>query len=337
MSTFKPLLAETAEDLSALRYPLLASPKLDGIRCVKLNGKALSRKLKPIPNTFVRTWVEANLPDGIDGELLLRDHRTPFNEVSSAIMSEDGEPDFVFAAFDFLQDPNHTSEPDDSSTWANRAHEQEFEVRLDALRHIAHRIRHAGSGIGGQQSPSIGPRLLVVEHVRVDNFDALNLITDRHLIQGYEGTMVRDPAGRYKFGRSTLKEGILLKIKPFVDEEATVVDVVEQMHNKNVATKDNLGHTKRSTAKAGKTPAGKLGALKCVTEDGASFEIGTGFTDAQRVEFWKLANTPSADCSDLSELHGRLVKFKHQPPPGGRKPGEAPRFPVFLGWRSDHD
>lgn len=294
MSSFKPLLAETAEDLGSLRFPLLASPKLDGIRCVKLNGKALSRKLKPIPNDFVRTWVEANLPDGIDGELLLRDHRAPFNEVSSAIMSKDGEPDFVFAAFDYFGDSDYVT----------------FRERFGKLVELASRISN---------------RLQVVPHQLITDAIKLDNVVGLHLSDGYEGTMVRDPNGRYKFGRSTLREGILLKIKPFVDEEATVVGCVEQMHNTNEATKDNLGHTKRSSAKAGKVGTGKLGALVCVTEDGAEFEIGTGFTDEQRVALWR------AD----EMIVGHQVKFKHQPPPGGRKPGEAPRFPVFLGWRVD--
>lgn len=304
MSTFKPLLATTAEDLSTLRYPLLASPKLDGIRCVKLNGKALSRKLKPIPNDFVRTWVEANLPDGIDGELLLRDHRAPFNEVSSAIMSKDGEPDFVFAAFDLFvatsEQLNKTRECSDLP----------FEVRYDALGHALVKFtRH--------------DPVQRVEHRWIRSVEDLHKEVEIHLGLGYEGTMVRDPQGRYKFGRSTLKEGILLKIKPFVDEEATCVGVVEQMHNTNEATRDALGNVKRSSAKAGKVGKGILGALECVTEDGAVFEVGTGFTDTQRSDWW------------TQELVGRQIKFKHQPPPGGRKPGEAPRFPVFLGWRQD--
>jgi hypothetical protein len=31
---------------------------------------------------------------------------------------------------------------------------------------------------------------------------------------------------------------------------------------------------------------------------------------------------------------GRTVKIKHQPDPGGRLEGQAPRFPVFLGFRN---
>jgi DNA ligase-1 len=317
VSTFKPLLAETCEDIATLRYPLLVSPKLDGIRCVKLGGKALTRKLKPVKNDYVRAWVEANLPDGIDGELMLRDHRAPFSDVSSAIMKQSGEPAFVFNAFDLLDSEDAAEVP--------------FEQRLAAL---------ATWGCNLMSS-----HFQVVPHVQVDTPAELQEVVDAHVALGYEGSMVRALHGRYKFGRSTVKEGILLKIKTFVDEEATVIGVVEQQHNGNEATRDALGNVKRSSAKAGKVGTGKLGALRCRLPDGTEFEIGTGFTDEQRVDLWdyeKHGKVLKLDDDRIVgfEQHaceGLLVKFKHQPPPGGRRAGEAPRFPVFLGWRDETD
>ena len=38
----KPMLATKCECPAALRFPVLATPKLDGIRCLKLGGKALT-------------------------------------------------------------------------------------------------------------------------------------------------------------------------------------------------------------------------------------------------------------------------------------------------------
>jgi len=309
-SDFKPLLAETCTDITKLRYPVLASPKLDGIRCVVRDGKALSRKLKPIPNDYIRTWIEMNLRDGLDGELMLRNMPAPrpmtveelpegegtmsaFSQVSSAIMSRDGEPDFVYNVFDLLADET--------------SHTDEFWQRFRKLQ------KWIGPGHSNLQ---------LVPHILAETPEELQAIVDSHVDLGYEGTMVRDPKGRYKFGRSTVKEGILLKIKSFLDETATIIGVVEQMHNGNEATKDNLGHTKRSSAKTGKTGTGKMGALRCRLPDGTEFEVGTGFTDVQRQEPWAV---------------GSLVDFKHQPPPGGRNPGESPRFPVFLRLRHVDD
>ena len=304
MSTFKPLLAATCEDIATLRYPLMVSPKLDGIRCVMRGEKALTRNLKPIPNDFVRNWLEANVPVELDGELLLRDHKVPFNEVSSAIMSRDGEPDFVYRVFDHTFD---TGEPFlDRYSWLTGIFKAGFRWPAD--------------------------RVYLVEHDWVDTPGTLQAIVAVHVAMGYEGSMVRSPEGIYKFGRSGVKEGILLKIKAFADEEATVCALTEAMHNTNVATTDNLGHTKRSSAKAGKIGKGMLGALVCMTEDGAEFEIGTGFTEQQRIDIWA---EEELDVNGVAGIVGRKVKFKYQAPPGGRKPGESPRFPVFLGWRKD--
>ena len=96
----KPMLAGKCEQPEALRFPVLATPKLDGIRCLKIEGRALTRSYKPISNRFVREWIEANLPDGVDGELMLRGGT--FNATTSAIGRESGEPDFVFHVFDYV-------------------------------------------------------------------------------------------------------------------------------------------------------------------------------------------------------------------------------------------
>jgi len=68
----KPMLASKCERPDLLPFPVLPTPKLDGIRCIKIGGKALTRSFKPISNRFARVLIEANLPDGLDGESMLR-------------------------------------------------------------------------------------------------------------------------------------------------------------------------------------------------------------------------------------------------------------------------
>jgi DNA ligase-1 len=132
------------------------------------------------------------------------------------------------------------------------------------------------------------------------------------------------------------KEGYLLKLKRFADEEAVIVGVVEEMENQNEATINELGQTKRSTAKAGKVGKGRLGALRCQFEDGTEFEVGSGFDDEDRARLWAEAVEARRNGFNEGEaFQDRIVTVKHQPPPGGRKPGEAPRFPVFKGFRDD--
>ena len=134
--------------------------------------------------------------------------------------------------------------------------------------------------------------------------------------------MLRRPDGLYKLGRSTLKEGILLKLKRFIDEEFEIVGFEERMHNGNEATRDELGHTKRSSHQENKTGRGDLGALTLKFGE-ATFNCGTGFDDALRAEIW--ANRDS--------YLGKFAKVKHFAI--GAK--DLPRFPVYLGMRDEKD
>ena len=294
---FKPMLAGKApDDHTTMSFPVLASPKLDGIRCIIRDGVPVSRKLKPIPNLYVQR-ILGELPDGIDGELMVEGG---FNACQSAFMSKgDGKPfNFFFFAFDWDRE-------------ARLGRDNGFAARLEALTRWSEDHGH--------------PNLFVVEHVEITDHHQLNVYEREELDRGMEGVMTRDPNGPYKYGRSTTREGYLLKVKRFVDEEATITGVVERMHNGNEQERDALGHAKRSHAKAGMVPMDTLGAFKCVTEDGAEFQVGTGFDEEQRASYWK----------NRDEMVGKTITFKHQPDPGGRQPGQAPRFPVFLGFRHD--
>lgn len=297
---FKPMLAGKAPaDLTKLTYPVLASPKLDGIRCHIHEGEAKSRSMKLIPNESVRAAL-AGLPDGIDGELMVEGG---FSECSSFFMSrKKDQPNWWFFAFDWA------AVTGEDHTWGAG-----FQARLAMLTEWSEEYGHNN--------------LSVVEHVVIENAEQLAAYEAQCLSEGHEGVMVRSPDGPYKFGRSTTREGTLLKIKQFADEEMTVTSFVEREHNDNEATQDAFGRTKRSTHKSGKRPAGDMGVMVGETEDGAIVELGTGFTAEERVVMWNMR----------AQLIGKLVKFKHLPDPGGRKPGQRPRHPVYLGFRDTAD
>lgn len=301
--TFKPMLAcKAPADLATLIFPLLVSPKLDGIRCIIRDGKAMSSKLLPIPNKYVQAQL-AGLPDGLDGELMLTLPGS-FSAVSSAVMSHDGEPEFTYCVFDGYSDKPSP-----------------YEERLRAV------VNWHGS------QSNTWKRLEIVPHVLVNTLEEMMAKEAEYVAFGFEGLMIRSLAGPYKCGRSTEREGSLLKLKRFEDAEAMVYGVVEMMHNDNEATTNEVGATKRSTAKAGKRPAGVLGALKCRRPDGVEFEIGSGFTAAQRAELWtewRAATPPGSD-----GFGGCTVKYKFQPDPS--EPNGPPRFPVFLGFRDEID
>src|ERR1700733_10185662 len=54
--TFRPLLSAKIEDEAdflKLKFPLIVSPKIDGIRVIVLERSAVTRKLKEVPNRSI--------------------------------------------------------------------------------------------------------------------------------------------------------------------------------------------------------------------------------------------------------------------------------------------
>lgn len=291
---FKPLLAEKV-NLQTLQYPCLASPKYDGFRCaINTMGDPMSRNLKPIRNAYTFAKLqEMELPP-FDGELLTYtgDRVDDFNTVQSKLTTTGGRPEFKFMVFDSWEHPK-----------------QEYIVRNAAIhawladRTHLKRIEHV------QQS-------LIFNEEQLLDYEA------EQLKLGWEGVMVRSESGIYKFGRSTTKEGILLKLKRFFDDEGEIIQAHELMHNANEATTNALGYTERSSHKANMLGMNMLGKFTVKWKD-VEFDIGTGFTESQRNEYWQTQDM----------LIGQKLKFKYQ----SLGPNGKPRFPVFLGIRSGAD
>lgn len=291
----KPMLSATCEDIKTLTYPVLASPKLDGIRCLMIDGKAYSRNMKLIPNRFVQEQL-AGL-GGLDGELIVGSPKAHdcYRKTNSGVMSHDGEPDFMFYVFDVW---DHTE-----GLW--------FEDRLKLAKQMC-------ATAEGKKHP----RCMMVPHVKKKTWEELHEYEAQHIMAGYEGVMVRSPDGPYKFGRATLREGYLSKIKRFTDGEYRVVGIEEQMRNANEAKKDALGRTERSSHKANKHGKGTMGALNGVdTQTGVEFDVGVGFTDDERQDIWD--NWPR-DKGTIRKYKSLAVGVK-----------EKPRHPVDLGQRLD--
>jgi DNA ligase-1 len=305
MLAAKPKPEELDAAIAALRYPVLASTKLDGIRASVQNGKLYSRSLKLIPNLEMQArWGREEL-DGLDGEIVVGSPTAEacFSRSTSIVMSRDKPAEgAVFNVFD----------------------------RYEPLENFAWRLLQAKHAVDGVW---YGHTLRHVHHERVNSAAALAKYEAKVLKAGYEGVMVRDPDGLYKQGRSTLNEGGLVAIKRTVDAEAVILDVYEQEENTNEKALNELGKMKRSSHKAGKVGKGTLGGFTVrqdgVTSKGVGFEaffkIGTGkgLTEAVRAELWAARKT----------LPGRLVKFRYQAI--GTK--DSPRQPIFLGLRDRSD
>ena len=297
----KPMLAKPVpEDLDQLRFPFLVSPKLDGVRCLitqdaEGSSVPLSRTLKLIPNRHIQQCFReaGEILNFLDGELIVGSPTAPdcLRKTMSAVMSHDGEPDFVYHVFDIWQRVATSY----SQSYLQLLHKQS----------------------------SLPSWIKVLEHTPVESVARLESEEEDIVSQGYEGVILRNPQSPYKFGRSTVREAGMLKLKRFQTDEATVIGTVELLRNLNEPQLDNLGHTKRSSHQNNKVPGDTLGALVCQRPDGQVFEIGTGFTEELRLQLWQTR----------LQLPGMIVTYKHFPV--GVK--DKPRHAVFLSFRDPRD
>jgi DNA ligase-1 len=115
---------------------------------------------------------------------------------------------------------------------------------------------------------------------------------------GYEGIMIKDLKAPYQCKRSVA----WLKLKPFIEVSLTVV-TTEEGTGKNI---------------------GKMGALVCEgVDDGKDIRVnvGSGFTDEQRDDFW--------NC----RVDGQIVEVRADAVTQNQDGTYSLRFPRFKGFR----
>lgn len=232
----RPLLAPQEDPMSyprffeELKFPLLVSPKLDGIRGITQGG-VLSRTMKAIRSYQVQDRY-GNLRY-CDGELVIGDPTNPdcYNLCQSHIMSFDKPHDgLAYYVFDWLE---NTTRP--------------FWQRLEKAEQYV------------LNNQDLVEDLFFVPHTRVETLEELIEYENKCLALGYEGVMMRDPFSYYKEGRGTWREGIIYKLKRFTDTEAKVVGFEERKLNTNAQELDERGYAKRSKALEGLVGANTVG------------------------------------------------------------------------------
>jgi DNA ligase-1 len=123
-------------------------------------------------------------------------------------------------------------------------------------------------------------------------------INAKAIAGGYEGIMLKDPLAVYECKRSVA----WLKLKPFIEVSLTVV-ATEEGTGKNV---------------------GKMGALVCEgVDDGKAIRVnvGSGFTDQQRDEFWSC------------RADGHIVEVRADAVTQNQDGTYSLRFPRFKSFR----
>ena len=287
----KPLLAVNV-DLDKLIYPVYVSPKYDGIRTIIKDNCLFSRNGKPIPNKHTQSLFKDY--NGFDGELIVGDvtDTNVFQITTSGVMSVEGTPDVYLYIFD----------------------------KWDAEGGIVSRYEDLKKCYDYENSYNT----ILVPQTLVNNEKELLDAETFILSLGYEGIIIRNPDAKYKYGRSTLKESALLKLKRFSDSEAEILGVEPLLRNHNEKIINILGYSERSNHKDNKVVDNLLGTL--IVKDsktGIEFNVGSGFTEEQRIQLWNIKE----------DLIGSVIKYKYFAI--GIK--DKPRFPIFCGLRHFND
>lgn len=192
---FAPMLARKAGPGERFAAGMLAAAKLDGVRCLVVNGQPQTRSGAAFPNVHLAAALPwAQLAD-LDGELVLGSPaaQDAFDRTSAALMSGAAPLDGLrFHVFDDFSAPA-TIFADRLSTAA---------ARIDALSDA---------------------RVTLIPHIRTESADDIAAAEAEAVRQGYEGLVLRAPDRAYRYGRTTFRGVEFLKIKRFDDAEAEVV------------------------------------------------------------------------------------------------------------------
>lgn len=310
--TIKPMLADNKpwnENIVQAHLDtdgfLFMQPKIDGMR-VWVDGGCLprSRSGKEHKHRALRKFLMDH-PSlrGYDGELVTGHEYTEdsFRKSMSGIRAEEGDPSFTFYIFDYIHGL------------------YDYNERLTMAKEVVERLGEL------RETNEYAAKLVVCPTWQVCTLDEIYGHEEALLSAGWEGGILRRNGRGYKYGRSTAREGALLKLKRFTeDAEAIVIGYEPWYVNENEQTSSPLGYSVRSAHQDNLRPIERLGAWVCklASDPSVEFKVGVlqGVTHADRDRLW----------ADRDAYIGRIFKFKHQGYGGGY---DKPRTPVFLNWR----
>lgn len=270
---FNPMLAHKFEDYKdKITYPVYSQPKLDGIRCIVRADGMWSRNGKKIvsaPHIYeaMKPLFETN-PDLIfDGELYADKFANDFNAICSLVKKTKPTNDDLKKSAESIQYWIYDV-PSEPGVFTKRINVLDILTLKSALPNCC----------------------IIVPTVEVKNENDLHSYYDIYVgRQGFEGQMIRlDKEYESKRSKS------LLKHKSFIDEEYTILDVVEGEGNKT----------------------GMVGSFVFRSKTGHIFNSSPKYSWDECKELWK----------QRQELIGKsaTVKYFNLTPDG------VPRFPYVI-------
>ena len=336
--TFKPMLApneqvpgKTVEEQANNFpiFPLMASNKYDGIRCLFTGGQMLTRSLKGVPSTYLRKkFIDIAEYTGqynliLDGEMY--NPAIPFQLIQSCVMTQDHTTKEAEKKWAIL-----CEELGVSVTREDALAGMKFYI-FDAVKDEQYQTPFVDRAQLAKASAMIFNNVVVVENLLVRTPEDIVKQFNSALDAGFEGLILRTPDSYYKRNRGTLNEKLIFKLKPYVTFDAKIIGVVEGTVVRSGAEKkiNELGNSVTSKKKADRLPGGyacdfvvnhKNSDADTETKE---LRVSIAMKMPEKIEVWK----------NKDQYIGRWIEYK------GLLIGakDLPRHPVFLRFRDDKE
>lgn len=294
-----------------IQFPVYATPKIDGVNGVVLDGKLYARSMKPFKNKQLNEVLSRKEFSGLCFEITvgkLQDRCSDdiCRRTTSYTNSIDKQvSEITISVFDFVGNTELICD-------------KPYLERME----MAYSLDEFHTFFGLDSNPKVWVKTLVYK--QLDTPQEVVDFYEKCLEKGLEGAIFRNNKP-YKQGRSTAKSQETLRMKPQPDSEAVIVGFIEAQQNNNEAKVNELGRTERSSHKENKVGKGMLGSFLCVdSKTGNEITVGAGkLTHDERIDVW----------NNQSKYLGKILKYRSMS--GGVK--DKPRFPRFIDWRDLSD
>lgn len=280
---FNPMLAPNVlPDLTSLDYPLFIQPKRDGYRCVYKDGTLYTRYGKLFKNRNL-SRVFAGLDKAaqyvLDGELYM--HGEPLEKHTEILNAHEAPipPTMKFYVFDVIP----------LADWEKQTYSRPYKDRIRDVRVVCNSLIAEPKRIIDVHTEEIQSASEAIEKYKY------------YLTNGYEGAMLRDRDGLYRWKRVTINSGELIKLKPKETVDVKVDKIFE-----------GKGEFK-----------GMAGGFDFTTDNGTTCSVGSGFTLVDRKA---MAQNPDRFLGKTAEI--AIM---------GRTTAGSYRDPRFKRWRPDKD
>lgn len=308
MSTYNPMLAANVKP-EDVPVGSLMSVKLEGVRGQCYTTGLLTRQLKPFPTRQLYERMEEIeqfckfYGISLEGEFYV--HGWPFKRIDSATRNSDSEDALLleFHVFDCVV-PDGDAAFENRYKWYCWAVQQLNEHGLNFVK--------------------------AVEQIPVESTEQVLTTYERALADGYEGLVFKDAKGKYKNGRSTVKQGLFTRAKPDDPFDGVILEIVERQSNLLESEVNELGYQFKRQDKDAKAGAGiaQTAVVYCpALNDICRVSLTKGLQDyvatdkgPSRETFWQ----------DRDNFIGAVVKFTGIP-----VKGQKPRSPRYDSLRYD--